>query len=94
MLEQLIASGRIVDLMLLFIAVEIVLLVAWRRWRGGGIPLLPLLVNIGAGGSLMMALRATLVGSGWPITAAWLVAAMLFHLGDLALRWQRPLPGP
>ena len=83
------ASGRIVDLMALFVALEIVLLVVYWRRTGRGVPPLPLLLNIGAGGSLMLALRAVLVQSGTLAVAAWLLAALVFHVADLAQRWRR-----
>jgi len=89
LLEELIASGRIVDLMALFVALEIVLLVVYWRRTGRGVPPLPLLLNIGAGGSLMLALRAVLVQSGTLAVAAWLLAALVFHVADLAQRWRR-----
>ena len=86
-IEALIQSGRIVDIMILFIVLEIAFVELWRRRRGRGIGTLPLLVNIGAGGSLMLALRACLVDSGWHWVAAFLVAALVFHVADLKIRW-------
>ena len=62
LLEDLVTSGRIVDLMLAFIVLEIVALMLIRRYTGGGIATWPLLTNIGAGTSLMLALRADLTG--------------------------------
>ncbi|MEM9057428.1 MAG: hypothetical protein AAGD86_08125 [Pseudomonadota bacterium] len=85
----LVESGRIVDLMLAFIAVELVLLIAWHRRTGHGIAPLPLLLNVGAGGSLMLALRAVLTGAGWQAVTAFLLLSLAFHLGDLAQRWRR-----
>jgi hypothetical protein len=100
LLQDLLTSGRIVDLMLGFVVFEIVALSLLRRRFGGGISTLPLLVNIGAGASLMLALRAELTGSGWRWVAAWLVAALVCHVWDLWLRWrsapqdgQRPADG-
>lgn len=89
-LEELVTSGRIVDLMLLFVVIEIVAILLIHRMTGAGIAAIPLLTNIGAGGSLMLALRADLTGSGWTWVAVFLVAALVFHVSDLALRWQRP----
>jgi hypothetical protein len=86
-IEELIQSGRIVDIMILFILLEIVLVEAWRRRHGRGVATLPLLVNIGAGGSLMLALRASLMGSGWQWVAVFLVASLVFHVADLRVRW-------
>ena len=89
LLEQLVTTGRIVDLMLVFILIEIVALLLIRRFTGRGIAALPLLTNIGAGGSLMLALRANLTGAGWTWVAVFLIASLVFHVGDLAQRWQR-----
>jgi hypothetical protein len=93
-IEELVTSGRIVDLMLIFILFE-VLVIQWiRRSRGAGIPLLPLLVNIGAGGSVMLALRAELTGAGWNWVALCLLSALAFHVADLWQRWERPAAPP
>ena len=86
-LETLILSGRIVDIMIVFIVLEIVFVEVVRRKHGRGVATLPLLVNIGAGGSLMLALRAALVGSGWPWVATFLVSSLVFHVADLRIRW-------
>ena len=89
MLDQLIASGRIVELMGAFVALEVIALLVWRARTGGGIPAASLLANIGAGGSLMLALRASLTDAGTSAIAAWLLAALVCHVADLALRWRR-----
>ena len=88
MLEELISSGRIVDYMLGFVVLEVLALLTIRRLRGTGIATLPLLTNIGAGCSLMLALRADLTGSGWGIVAVFLVLSLVFHISDLSLRWR------
>ena len=86
-IEALISSGRIVDIMILFVVIEVVLVEYSRRSRGRGVGTLPLLVNIGAGGSLMLALRASLAGSGWQWVAVFLVSSLVFHVADLRVRW-------
>lgn len=88
-LDSLIASGRIVTVMGVFVALEVVALLVWRARTGRGIPAAQLLANIGAGGSLMLALRAALVGAGTGAVAGWLLGALVFHAADLALRWRR-----
>ena len=88
LIENLIASGRIVDVMLLFVLLEVAVLLAWRQRTGRGIAPVPLLLNIGAGGSLMLALRTVLTGAPWPWTAACLIGALVFHVADLRQRWQ------
>lgn len=89
-LEALITTGRIVDIMVLFIGMEIVAITLYRSVSGGGIPMLPLLLNIGAGGSLILALRASLTDAGWTWVAAFLVLSLVFHAADQAQRWEKP----
>ena len=88
LLESLIASGRIVDLMGAFILLEIVALMLYWRRTGRGVPPAPLLLNIGAGGSLMLALRAVLSGAGTPLVVLWLLSSLVFHVADLRQRWR------
>jgi len=89
MLEELIRSGRIVDIMIAFVVIEIVALLVYRRLTGRGVPTYSLLVNIGAGGSLMLALKAVFGGAAWTIVAACLLGALVFHTLDVAQRWQK-----
>ena len=91
-IDQLFASGRIVDLMIALLAVEAAAILVYRRWRGGGIAPAALLTNFGAGLSLMLALRAGLTEAGTPQLALWLAVALVFHLADLAVRWGRVSP--
>lgn len=88
-LESLIASGRIVFVMGAFVALEVVLLLAlWHR-HGRGVPPRALLLNIGAGGSLMLALYTVATGAGATATALCLLGSLVFHVADLAQRWVR-----
>ena len=88
-LESLMTSGRIVFVMGAFVALEVVLLVSlWRR-TGRGVPPRALLMNIGAGGSLMLALYTVAVGAGTPATALCLLGSLVFHVADLGQRWVR-----
>lgn len=88
MLEDLITSGRIVDIMIAFVIIEVVVLLAYERVSGRGVAPYALLVNVGAGGSLMLALRAVYSEADWTIVAACLVAALVFHTLDIIQRWQ------
>ena len=88
-LQSLITTGRIVDVMLAFVVLEIIILGLYRRATGNGIPMPKLLVNIGAGSSIMLALRAALTGADWKWIAVWLVCGLLFHSSDIALRFRR-----
>ncbi|MEM9171634.1 MAG: hypothetical protein AAGA84_02905 [Pseudomonadota bacterium] len=83
-----IESGTIVDVMLVVVAIEIVVLAAFRLTTGKGISLAALLLNIGAGGSLMVALKLVFSQAGWQWVAMALVASLIFHVSDLAWRWR------
>ena len=89
LLESLIASGQIADIMLGVMVLEVIAIALYRRAQGGGIAMRPLILNIGAGGSLILALRASLTESGWLTIAAFLVLALVFHVADQAGRWER-----
>ena len=85
-MESLFASGRIVELILGLVALEALGLVVWLRRTGRGTLARPMLLNLTSGAALMLALRASLVGAGWPAIAAWLALSFAAHLGELALR--------
>jgi hypothetical protein len=82
-------SGRIVDAILAFMLLEAVLLLAYRARTGRGVGAADLLANLAAGATLLLALRAALVGGTWLWVAAALAAALVAHLADLSRRWQR-----
>jgi hypothetical protein len=79
-------SGRIIDLILLFILLECVFLALWRR---PALRLGELLPNILSGAALMLAVRFALVGARWEWVALSLLGALLAHLADLGLRLRR-----
>jgi hypothetical protein len=91
-LEDLVMSGRIVDIMLVFLVLE----TAWLAWRhqrtGRGLSITLLIANAGAGGSLMLALKAVLSGASLPWIVSALLASLFFHSTDLALRWRAAPP--
>ncbi len=87
-IQSLIESGRIVDLMLLFVVVEVAAIAFIRYRRTGDLSLLPLIANIGAGASLMVALRISLTSGSWQGITACLLAALVFHAMDIAFRWE------
>jgi len=78
---ELFDSGRIIDVILLLVAVEAIALLAWRRARVG-----PLLVGLLPGVALMLAIRAALTHAAWPWVAAALGAALALHLLDMRNR--------
>jgi hypothetical protein len=87
-MADLFANGRLVDFILVVVVLEAaVLLVYWSRARRGIAPR-DLLPNLCAGVFLLLALRATLAGSGWMLACFFLAAAGLAHLTDVTQRWR------
>jgi hypothetical protein len=86
-LARLFASGRIVDLVIAFMAVEAMVLIIVRKYSLRGIPTGDLLISLAAGLPLLLALRAALTGSAWPSIAACLCVALVAHAADLLRRW-------
>ncbi|WP_375463685.1 hypothetical protein [uncultured Methylobacterium sp.] len=83
------ASGRIIDAILVLVALEAVALLVLRRRAGRGPAPAKMLCNLASGASLMLAVRAGLVGADWPVVALCLMAALAAHLGELSLRLRR-----
>lgn len=92
-LEALITGGRIVDIMLVVVAIEVLALLAYRGVTGRGLGAVALLLNIGAGASLMVALKLVFDQAPWQWVAAALVASLAFHTADLVYRWRASAPG-
>jgi hypothetical protein len=86
MIERLFTSGRVVDLILLVMALEFAVL-TWRgRARRQPGAMLNRLFALAPGACLVLAVRAALTGAGWIWIGFWLAASLPFHLADLARR--------
>ena len=81
-MAELVASGRVVDIVLAVTLLEAMALTLWRR----RIAPAALAVMLAPGVALMLALRAALTGAGWQWIALCLAAAGLAHLADLRRR--------
>jgi hypothetical protein len=87
---ELFDSGRIVDLILVLMALEaLALALLWGR-GGRGVPPLQMIVSLASGACLLLALRAVLTGAGPVSIGGFLGLAFVAHLGDLAARWRGP----
>ncbi|MBK1637721.1 hypothetical protein EV659_104160 [Rhodothalassium salexigens DSM 2132] len=87
-MQGLFESGRIVDLALVFVVLEVVALLALRRRRGRGLNPAAIATLLAPGVCLFLALRAALTGAPWPVLAGWLTAALITHVLDLWARWR------
>jgi hypothetical protein len=88
-LIELLASGRIIDLILTLMVLEVGILALYHIKTGRGIAPTSLLLNQLAGFGLMLAARVALVDGWWGWTAGSLILALLAHGADLHHRWSR-----
>ncbi|MEE4660933.1 MAG: hypothetical protein V2J89_10705 [Halieaceae bacterium] len=88
-MAELFASGRIIDLILLGILIELAILPAVLRRTGSPVLYRELLPNIAAGACLMLAVRLGLTDQPWQAVALALLLALLAHSVDLVSRLTR-----
>ncbi len=88
-IEDLVSSGRVVDVICLLMLAEAVAIILVYRRTGRGIPPAEALPSLLAGVGLLLALRGALTQTGWEWIALSLAAALLAHLADVAQRWRR-----
>ncbi|MDE1921852.1 MAG: hypothetical protein KGL92_08735 [Gammaproteobacteria bacterium] len=86
-MKDLFVSGRIVDAIVVFMAIEASILVLIGRRRRGGPRPFPVLAALLPGLFLLLALRIALRAGSWRQIAVILVLALAAHLLDLSLRW-------
>jgi hypothetical protein len=87
MLQQLVTSGRVVDVIIVVMIAEAVVLFLYHRRTSLGPPPAEIVAMLVAGLCLLLALRAALTGSNWLWIAAFLTTALVAHLVDLHRRW-------
>ncbi|MGF1605688.1 MAG: hypothetical protein ACFB22_05065 [Rhodothalassiaceae bacterium] len=85
----LIESGRIVDWILVFVALEAAVIFLVHRRTGKGIAPADYLSLLMQGLFIFLALRAALTEAGWQWVALWLLASLAAHLVEITRRWQR-----
>lgn len=79
------ASGHAVDLILAVLFIEAVALMT-LGWRGRRWSALDLLLALGPGACLLLAVRGALTGADWPLVALALAASFPLHLADVMRR--------
>lgn len=82
------ADGTVVDFILVVMLLECIVLAIYRKRTGRGVAFVDMVAMLLAGAFLLLALRAALTGAPWSLIAAWLLAALVAHLVDLARRWR------
>jgi len=86
MMRALYASGHVIDLVLVLVAVEFAVLAWRRRSPRPGAAAIDTALALAPGVCLLLALRAALTGAPWTHVAAWLAAALPVHVADLIRR--------
>ena len=84
--QRLITSGHIVDIALIFIIIEFVVLATRASLTPTLERLLALVLALGPGACLMLAVRCALTNAGPIWVAFWLAASLPLHLVDIARR--------
>lgn len=87
-MSELFLSGRIADLVLVFMAVEAVALVVYNARTGRGMRPVDILPALLAGVCLVLTLRAVMVGAEWGWVAFSLTGALAAHVVDVIRRWR------
>jgi hypothetical protein len=85
-LEALFDNGSIVLIILIFVVIEAAVLLLFRRRTGRGIPHVPMLANLLAGGCLMLAIRSALLDHPWIWIGLYMSLALIAHLIDFGSR--------
>ncbi len=83
-----VGSGRVLDAILVAMALEGAVLVALWRMSGRGVAPGALLPNLFSGMCLLGAMRVALAGGWWAWVSLLLLAAGLLHGADLWRRWR------
>ena len=90
-MADLFATGHVIDIILGLMLLEALasVLASERYRRASG--MMALFCNLAAGAGLLLALRAAILHAAWPSIAVWLIVALVAHVGEVSLRWLRPV---
>jgi hypothetical protein len=89
LMNELFATGRVIDLILLLVVLEGLGLALLRRVTARGPLLRDILPTLISGGLLLVALRAAMADASWRLIAVPLLGALIAHLVDLSRRWRQ-----
>lgn len=85
-MDDLFATGRIVDWIIALLVVEVFALLIWQAVTGAKVFCFDIISSIAAGLFLLLALRFAMQDFSWTWTALCLAAALVAHLASL---WAR-----
>jgi hypothetical protein len=87
--QELLANGRIIDLALVVVGLELTVLLVVRQRSRAGLKPIDLIGQLAAGVMLMLALRCALTGADYHWTWLFLTASFPAHVFDLVRRARR-----
>jgi hypothetical protein len=87
-------DGRVIDAIIVLVAIEGCVLVAWRAHTGRGPSAATVVANLLAGASLLLALRVALTEASAAAISTCLAISFAAHGVDLAGRWRAASPSP
>lgn len=89
MMEVLVRSGHVADILFACLVLEALAMFAWRKATGSGPQPLDVLAILLPGAFLVLALRFALTQAHWALIPLALIGALAAHLFDL---WRRLRP--
>jgi len=93
-MAEFIRSGRVVDLALLIVLVELAVLLALRVGGRKALGTPDTLANLAAAAGLLLAAHLLLARDPWRYAALALTFAWVAHLAALRYRWRQSQPDP
>ncbi len=82
-------STQIIDVIIALLALEMTVLIAGRALRGRGMPIAELLAFLGAGLSMLVALRIVARGGPFGAFALAMLLSLFLHMWHVRQRWIR-----
>ena len=82
-------GGGLIDTIIAITLLEVAALLLYHHQTKRGLMPREYLLNVLSGLCLMLALRCALAGSAWYFISAFLMAAGLAHVADIAMRLQQ-----
>lgn len=87
-IDELFASGRVFDIVLIVLLAEAVVLSALWFLTGRGVSPAQMLPFLVSGAALVAAFRAAGLGAPWPVVGGFLALALCAHTFELFGRWR------
>jgi hypothetical protein len=89
-MPEFVRSGRVIDLALLIVVLELAGLLALRAGGRKALATPDVLANLAAATGLLSAAHLLIAGDPWVYTALALTLALVAHIAALRYRWRKP----